>query len=167
MEHVIERAAFVQQSINNQVTLGRLIVPLAKDEIALVKGINWTFWPAAGDGTSTAATFWGALAFNHSLANLTVGILEPGRNNVYWAHYFIHEKLGTNVAFGFQQMTQDLIIPQPGFPIGGDQGIVTFQDTGINPTDFRVTLWYVRARVGVETKIAIARRTSFGKSHST
>lgn len=166
MQHMLERTKFVQQSINSQATVGRMKIPLDKDEVAIVKGVNWTFWPHGGDGTATEATFWGALAHDFNLEDLETAVsgLTVGREGHYWAHFFIHNKMGSNIGFSQQQMTHDLIIPEPGYPIGGDQGVATFQDSGINPTDFIVTIWYVRANIGVAGKVAVARRTSFSRS---
>jgi len=156
----------VTASIENQVTLGRMPIPLLKGEIALVKRVHWTFWPAASLLNTSNGVFLAALAFNFKLADMegAVSLIDIGTQSVFWAHYFVTLKLGTNTGFSLVKWPQEYTYPEPGFPVGGDQGVASFKGTGIPaPEAFICELYYEREQVGEARALRISSRTSFSK----
>lgn len=161
MTTFIERAKVIISCANNTTTLGRLAIPLLKGEIALAKGVNWTFW-VNEDTQATRGQYIGALSHRVKLSDIKTSMTNDriGSENYFWGHYFVALKLGTNVGISYVQLVKDLVIPEPGYALGGDQGVAVFQDSG-STRNFVVTLWYVRAQVGEAAAVAIAAKTSF------
>jgi len=155
----------VLAAIKNQPVLGRLRIPLAKGEVALVHQVRWVCWLPSGTQEASTVTLMGALSHNFKLADIETSLTQNrmGTDSMFWAHHSLLKELSTNIGYAWINMVDIQTFPEPGFMIGGDQGVAVFQDVNPSPVPFRVDLYYTKRNVGEVRALNVSRQTSFSR----
>lgn len=130
-------------------------VPIGELEVAYVLAVHYCWLETLSIGSTPTSILlnlshnhtppilggYGALSYNWAFANVVSDALVAATGGG-----------------GMATLNVQLDIPEPGFPIGGDQ-LFMAQETGGNTVDVLVDIWYKRVKVSRGVKAAIYERT--------
>ena len=148
-------------------TLGRRIpvnIPLAEDEIALARMLQyWVFGGQGnvlnGDDTDFVCTMLHASSAPLTTGNLIVNEEVQFRDPIFWG-YWSQRLRDTGVGSAYLELTKEIHFPGEGYPLGGTQDFL-FDNGSADVLSARVDLYYDVVRVSKGAKLQVMEKTMF------